>query len=152
MNAFETPPPAATAASTVGATPFFGETPNTIIVVGPASTSIPLSQIKTSTPFPTAHAGGTVNMQNAESGVSLHVGERFLLDLGERGWNVRIGDDMVITRVSDPIAPAGSQGYFQAQTPGTTKLYATSDPPCRTASPPCMLPTLFLEIPVTVLP
>ena len=80
MNASETPLAAATAAPA---------TPMTFIVVGPASTSLPLDQIKTATPYPTAHAGGTVNMQNAESGVSLHVGERFLLDLGERGWMVR---------------------------------------------------------------
>lgn len=144
MNASETPlPTATTAAATL---------PTTIIVVGPASTSLPLSQIKTATPYPTAHAGGTVNMQNAESGVSLHVGERFLLDLGERGWNIRLGDETIVTRVSDPNAPVGSQGYYQAAKAGSTKLYATSDPPCRTASPPCMLPTLFLEIPITVLP
>jgi hypothetical protein len=143
MNAPETPLPAATAAAA---------TPVTFVVVGPASTSLPLSQIKTATPYPTAHAGGTVNMQNAESGVSLHVGERFLLDLGERGWNIRLGEDTVVTRDSDPNVPAGSQGYFKAIKAGQTKLFATSDPPCRSASPPCMLPSLFLEIPITVLP
>src|ERR1043165_4639182 len=49
---------------------------------------------------------------------------------------------------SAPNVPTGSQGYFKAIKAGQTKLYATSDPPCRSASPPCMLPTLFLEIPI----
>lgn len=142
MNPLETPLPASTA----------NVMPVTTIVVGPASTSVPLSQLKTATPFATAQAGGTVNLQNAESGVSLRAGEHFLLNLGELGWKVRVGDPTILLQVNDPNVPAGSQGYFQALKAGKTKLYATSDPPCRQATPPCMLPTLFLEIQVTVLP
>lgn len=143
MNAFETPVPAATPANRV---------PVTTVVVGPASTGLPLSQLKTATPYPTAHAGGAVNMQNAESGVSLRVGERFLLDLGERGWKIRIGDESILMPDDEKNIPAGSQGYFVALKAGKTKIYATSDPPCRQQSPPCMQPTLFLEINISVLP
>ncbi len=143
MNALETPVPAATPANV----PIVST-----IVVGPASTSLPLSQLMTPTAYPTAQAGGTVNMQNAESGVSLRVGERFLLDLGERGWKIRLDDAALLERVTDATPPAGSQGYFQALKAGKTKLYATSDPPCRQSKPPCLLPTLFLEINVTILP
>jgi hypothetical protein len=134
------------------------ETPQAItpqiatVVVGPASTSLPLSQIKTRTPAPSAKAGDQVTMQNAESGVTLHVGESFLLNLGDRDWNVRVGDETIVRLDTNATIPQGSQGYYTAFKAGKTKLYATSDPPCRRANPPCMLPTLFLEIPVTVLP
>jgi len=143
LNALETPVPAATDVKI---------RPVTTIVVGPASTSLPLSQIKTPTPFPAAHAGGTVNMQNAESGVTLRVGERFLLDLGEHGWKIRVADESIVHAIEAATIPAGSQGYFEAFKAGKTKLFATSDPPCRQATPPCMQPTLMLEIPITVLP
>lgn len=122
------------------------------MVIGPASTSLPLTQLKTSTPAPTARAGGEITVQNAESGVTLHVGERFLLNLGERNWNIRVGDETIVRQVESAAVPQASQGYYGALQAGKTKLYATSDPPCRQANPPCMLPTLFLEIPVTVLP
>lgn len=121
------------------------------VVVGPASTSLPLNQIKTRTPAATASAGGEITMQNAESGVTLRVGERFLLNLGERDWSVRSGDETIVRQAESVMIPTGSQGYFEALKAGKTKLYATSDPPCRQATPPCMLPTLFLEIPITVL-
>jgi hypothetical protein len=138
MNVFETPQPTTPQVATV--------------VVGPASTSLPLTQIKTKTPAPGIAAGGIINMQNAESGVTLHVGERFLLNLGDRDWKVRIGDETIMRLGESTAVPQGSQGYFEALKAGTTKIYATSDPACRQATPPCMLPTLFLEIPVTVLP
>lgn len=143
MNASETPGKTATTQPIL---------PVSTILVGPASTSLPLSQIKTATPFPTARAGGIVTLQNAESGLTLHSGERFLLDLGDRGWKIRIEDESIVRQVEATAVPVGSQGYFGAFKAGKTKLYATSDPPCRQAKPPCMLPTLFLEIPVTVLP
>lgn len=143
MNASETPGKTAAAQTIL---------PVSTIVVGPASTSVPLSQIKTATPAPTAKAGGTVNLQNAESGVTLHSGEGFLLDLGERGWKIRIEDESVVHQIEAAVIPVGSQGYFGAFKAGKTKMYATSDPPCRQATPPCMLPTLFVEIPITVLP
>ncbi|MBI4670966.1 MAG: hypothetical protein HY741_04785 [Chloroflexi bacterium] len=138
MNAFETPQTSIPQIAT--------------IVVGPASTSLPLTEIRTKTPAPTASAGGEINIQNAESGVMLRVGERFLLNLGDRDWKVRIGDATIVGLAESVMIPPDSQGYFEALRAGQTKLYATSDPPCRQASPPCMMPTLFLEIPVTVLP
>lgn len=121
------------------------------MVVGPASTSLPLTQLKTSTPSAPASAGGEITIQNAESGVTLHVGEHFLLNLGNRNWNIRIGDETIVRQIESAGIPQGSQGYFGALKAGKTKLYATSDPPCRQSNPPCMLPTLFLEIPIMVL-
>lgn len=138
MNALETPQPMTPQIATV--------------VVGPASTSLPLSQIKTRTPAPTAVAGGQITMENAESGVTLRVGQHVLLNLGDRNWSVRVGDETIVRADETMGVPTDSQGYYIALKAGKTKLYATSDPPCREASPPCMLPTLFLEIPVTVLP
>lgn len=143
MNATKIPP--ANVAETV-------ILPAATIVVVPGSTSAPLSELKTPTPAPTASAGGTVNLQNAESGVTLHVGERFLLDLGDLGWKIRVGDETIVAHNIEPNIPAGSQGYFVGLKAGKTILYATSDPPCRNASPPGMMPSFFVEIPVTVIP
>lgn len=122
------------------------------VIVNPASNSLPLTQIKTRTPAPTTGAGGEINLQNAESGVTLRVGEYFLLNLGGRDWNVRVEDEGIVRRDLSLGIPQGTQGYFKALKAGKTKLFATSDPPCRQANPPCMMPTLFLEIPVNVLP
>lgn len=91
-----------------------------------------------------------LTLENAERGITLHVGEIFLLNLGDRDWNVRVGDEAIVR--ADPALgiPSGSQGYYTALKAGKTKLYATSDPPCRQETPPCMQPTILLEIPVTV--
>ena len=144
MNAFETPSVTPTKAPP--------QPQVATVVVGPASTSLPLGQMKTATPAATAEPGGTITMQHAESGVTLRVGEHFLLNLGDRDWQVRVGDETIVHSIESAMIPQGSQGYFGAFKVGKTKLYATSDPPCRQNTPPCMMPTLFLEIPVTVQP
>ena len=138
MNAFETPTTNAPQVATA--------------VVAPAATSLPLKQIKTKTPAPAARADEQVTMENAERGVTLRAGQRFLLNLGGRDWQVRVGDETIVKRVDGVPLPEESQGYFEALQPGKTKLYATSEPACRQANPPCMMPTLYLEIPVQVLP
>lgn len=143
MNAFQTPLSAPLADNVP---------PVATIVVGPTSTSMAYSSLKTGMSFAPLLANGTVTMQNAESGVSLRVGERFLLDLGERSWKIRTDREAIITSVTEVGLPVSHQGYFQAIKAGKTKLYATSDPPPLQASPPSLLPTLFLEIQVTVLP
>jgi hypothetical protein len=88
--------------------------------------------------------------ENAAQGVTLKVGERFLLNLGELGWEVELGDETILRWERDPSAPPGSQGYFVALKPGRTAIRAVSNPPCRQAKPPCMMPSVFLQIPVTV--
>lgn len=144
MNAFETPSVTPTKAPP--------QPQVATVVVGPASTSLPLGQMKTAAPEATAEPGGAITMQNAESGVTLRVGEHFLLNLGDRDWQVRVGDETIVHPIESAMIPPGSQGYFGAFKVGKTKLYATSDPPCRQNTPPCMMPTLFLEIPITVQP
>lgn len=121
---------------------------NATVVIGPAATSLPLVQMKTRALAP----HGEITIQNAESGVMLRVGENFLLNLGDRAWTVRVGDETIVR--AEPVVGlvADQQGYFTALKAGKTKLYATSDPPRRHTDPPCMQPTLFLEIPVNVSP
>lgn len=122
------------------------------VVISDGVSSPPLKDIKTRTPAPPVTGGGVVTMENASGGVTLHVGEKFLLALGAPGWIVQVGDESIVARVDDPNAPQGSQGYYKALKSGNTAIAATSDPPCAKAKPPCMMPTLFLEIPVNVLP
>lgn len=134
--------PPAQAAPTVGM-PSVGR-------IEPGSTMMPRDPNKRLTPVVSAGAGKTLTLENAEAGIMLRASEQFLLDLGDRGWKVRIEDPTIVTLVAG--APAGTQGYFEAVKVGKTNLLATSDPPCRQATPPCGMPSLFLKIPVTVLP
>lgn len=145
MNASETSQPAQVTSVPVEVSPA------ATLAIGPAPTSQPLRDFKTPTPAATASAGGTITLQNAEGGVTLRVGERVLLNLGERWWQVRVGDPTIVRLVQEPNAPPGALGYLEGLKPGKTQLSATSDPPCRSAKPPCLMPTLFVEIPVTVM-
>lgn len=110
----------------------------------------PRRGVLTRTPSSTLSFRRILTLANAEQGIVLRVGERFLLDLGERDWKVWIGDESILKQVQDPDTPPGSQGYFQALKPGQTVINATFEPPCRNVTPPCLMPALFLQIPVTV--
>ncbi len=94
-------------------------------------------------------ASKIITLEKAESGVTLRVGETFDLDL-EGAWKIRIGDATTLRFMG--ASKKTAQGAFQACASGRTKLYATSDPSCRQTSPPGMQPTLYLEIPIHILP
>jgi hypothetical protein len=69
----------------------------------------------------------------------LHVGERFVLLLGQytgTDWSVQLSDPSVLQRVGDD-----GQGLYQASTPGETELTAIGDPACLRARPACGAPS-----------
>lgn len=117
-------------------------------VVGPKLTEIaPLLTPTAATPQPVS---GALTLENAEKGAALHVGETLTLTLGNRGWRFRVGDPTIVKRISDPGGDPDAPVVFQALRAGQTLIYATSDPPCRQSTPPCMMPTLLVQIPVIV--
>lgn len=132
MSAFETHVPAATT------------------IVTETTNNLPLSQGKIAASFPFVQGSSTIDLEKAESGVTLELGERFLLDLGERGWKIRIGNETILAHIPAPHASTESLGYFQALSVGRTVLAATSSPPNHQNAPSCRQPTLFLQIPITV--
>lgn len=72
-------------------------------------------------------------MTIADDGTTLHlaVGQRFLLDLGSGAdWKVIVSDEQVARPVTSVALPAGAQGFYEAQTPGTTVLSAGGVPQC----------------------
>jgi hypothetical protein len=102
--------------------------------------------------YPNSQQERTVTLASAESGILLRVGERFLLKLDQRSWQVRIGDPTILAMDEAAGTPNNSQGYFEAKKPGETKIYASGDPPRSANGPPGQRPGIFLEIPVSVLP
>jgi hypothetical protein len=80
--------------------------------------------------------------------VELHVGERFVLLLGQytgTDWQVQLSDPSVLQRVG-----SDGQGVYQAAIPGETQLTAIGDPVCRRAQPPCAAPSRLVQFVVRV--
>jgi hypothetical protein len=87
----------------------------------------------------------------ADDGTTLHlsVGQRFLLDLGSGvDWTVKLGDEQVVRPVTGVLLPAGAQGVYEAQTPGTTVLSAAGIPHCTSGS--CALFRLGFGVTIAV--
>ena len=83
--------------------------------------------------------------------VTLHVGDRFVLQLGDQyNWTVNVADPAVVSRVINITPIRGSQGVYEAHAAGTTTLSASGDPLCRTAKPACAMPSLIVEIKLVV--
>jgi hypothetical protein len=85
---------------------------------------------------------------DAGSVVELHVGERFVLLLGQytgTDWQVRLSDPGVLQRVG-----SDGQGVYQAAMPGETELTVIGDPTCRRARPACGAPSRAVRFVVRV--
>ncbi|HEX9012474.1 MAG TPA: hypothetical protein VF813_03120 [Anaerolineaceae bacterium] len=124
---------------------------------GPAVTSMPLEG---STPtatgpliVPTSGAGLVIGRENSGQTVLMHVGERFVLTLGTQlEWTVTVSDQTVLHRVVNITPLVGSQGVYEALSPGSTVLNAVGDAACRKSTPPCMVPSFMFTLNVTVVP
>jgi len=131
-------------------------TPAGVVTSGPATLMSPGSPPPAGTPNPSGgptQAGGLV-ITRANNGqtITLHVGDRFVLSLGdEYQWTVDITDQTVLHRVVNITPLRGSQGVYEALKPGATQLIAAGDPACRQSKPPCMLPSYSFELNVTVI-
>jgi len=127
----------------------------------PSPTSLPPV---TSTPVPTevptlAPDGGTGNngnvitRDNDNQLITLHVGETFLLKLGqEYDWSPVIDDQAVISRIPNISVIMGAQGIYLAHKPGTVTMTATGDPACRQSKPACMMPSIIFTLHIEVQP
>ncbi len=83
----------------------------------------------------------------------MHVGDRFLLQLGEVfDWTVTSSDDTVIGRVPNITVIRGAQGLYEGRKAGEADLNAIGDPLCRSANPPCMVPSISFTLHVQVEP
>lgn len=119
------------------------------------ATTIDLSAI-TPTPVPTlappANGNPTVvTLQNNGQTLTLHAGDRFLLQLGETyNWQVIVADQSVVGRVKNVMVIRGAQGLFEALHSGQTEFSAQGDAACRQAKPACMLPSILFRLTVVV--
>lgn len=125
------------------------------------STSIPVKSgpISQITPAPVTDgstglsAGGQKTVTLADKGktITLVVGERFLLQLGEAyTWDISLSDESVISRVKNIAVIKGAQGVYEAVKAGTVTLAATGDPLCRQSKPACGMPSILFEITIVV--
>jgi hypothetical protein len=130
-----------------------------VVTAGPAVTVVPV-------PAETSPAGGTplpltfppgggliVGIQDQGRTVVMHVGDRFLLQLGEVfDWTVTSSDDTVVGRVPNVTVIRGAQGLYEGRKIGEATLNAIGDPLCRTNTPACMVPSISYTLHVQVLP
>ncbi len=96
-------------------------------------------------PTPTALSVNTRTITLADDGqtITLHVGERFLLELGEGyDWAVTVADESIVGRVA--------QNLYEAHQPGRTTLTARGDPLCRKVRPRCGVPSRLFRLQVVV--
>ena len=106
-------------------------------------------------PAPSPSSGATTLVSptvllasDAGAVVELHLGERFVLLLGQytgTDWQVQLSDPSILQRVG-----SDGQGVYQAAAPGETQLTAIGDPACRRAQPPCAAPSRLLQFVVRV--
>ncbi len=93
----------------------------------------------------------TVTLDDQGKTITLAVGERFLLNLGEGyNWEVSISDQAVVSRVIGITVIRGAQGVYQAHQAGSVTLGATGDPLCRQSQPACGMPSLLFSVTIIV--
>jgi hypothetical protein len=80
----------------------------------------------------TESAAGTlkVTLTDLNKVVSLKVGQRFVLSLGDYDWTLSFSKDGIVSRVKNIMVLKGSQGVYTADAPGTTVLTAEGRPYC----------------------
>ncbi len=75
-------------------------------------------------------SGTRVTMADNGKTVTLHVGQGFLLALGDQQWSVTVADQAVVARVPNVMVVRGAQGLYRALKAGTTTLQAAGRPNC----------------------
>jgi hypothetical protein len=127
--------------------------------VDPAATAAPSLTSAPSSPSPAATPGSlVVTLGDVDKTVTMHVGERFLLNLGLGGelepydWQAVPTDPSIVSRVPNVLTVRGSQGLYEAHKPGQTELTATGEAQCRQLQPPCAVPSRSFNVTVQVEP
>jgi hypothetical protein len=130
-----------------------GVSPGATGIVVPGPTISPADQQPTATVAPVTTGDSQQVIALADDGqtLTLNVGDRFLLSLGEGyDWNVTISDPAVVSRVINIQVVRGAQGVYEAHQAGTTELAASGDPVCRNAKPPCGMPSRIFQVTIVV--
>ena len=105
----------------------------------------------TDTPPASIDGNQTVTMADNGKTLTFKPGQRFVLMLGETyQWTLDINNPAVVSQVMGLMPVRGSQGVFEAHQAGQTTLTASGDPLCRSAQPPCMMPSILFEITIVV--
>ena len=103
-------------------------------------------------------ASPSVTLQNprvllasdASSEVVLHVGDRFVLLLGDYSggtdWHIQLSEPAVLRKAGDD-----GQGLYEARTTGETQLVAIGSPTCLSATPRCAALTRLVRFAIRVL-
>jgi hypothetical protein len=143
--------PAAPTSTAPGTTPPSGTTS-----AGPTGTPalgidfrVPPTRAPSAVVSPLAMA--SVSVADDGRSISLQVGQRLLVNLGEEfDWTVQVGDPSIISRVPNITLVRGVQGVYQANRVGQTALTANGDPACRKAQPACPQPARALQVQISV--
>lgn len=151
----DTGTPTATATSTSTATPSPSATPSpTSAIPAEAATPLPTrAPEKTPTMNATPAPSGSLTVTLADNGhtITLHPGDRFLLQLGEGWtWNVSVDSPAVVSRLPNILVVRGAQGIYLAHQPGQATLTAVGDPLCRQSNPPCAIPSRAFRVTIVV--
>jgi hypothetical protein len=125
--------------------------PLTTLVQNPTATGIVQSASPTPISPQSTPGEPTITLINNRQTVSLQVGQRFLVELGDQyDWEVTSSDPSIVSRVVNIMVVRGAQGVYEAHRSGTTSLTAVGDPPCRKSKPPCEMPSRMFMIQVVV--
>jgi len=111
------------------------------------------SSVAASSATPTASVPSAPTVTLTEDGhtLTLHVGQSFLLKLGEGyDWNVTVNDQTIVSRKVNVLTVRGAQGIYDAHKAGATTLTATGDPVCRNTNPPCEQPSREFHLTIVV--
>lgn len=133
-----------------GTTP--ATTPRTTTTAMPAPPPPPTTAVTTP---PGGHQTITVTEADDGKSYTLHRGDT--LDVGLAGgtyhWTPPMSSDENVLRrtgAASGTADGGTWASFSAQSAGHADVSSTGDPPCRQASPPCMVPSRLFQVHVTV--
>jgi hypothetical protein len=132
-----------------------------IVTVGtaePVATSLPEPAVTlpagTSPPISFPPEGGLIiGLQDQGRTVVMHVGDRFLLQLGDvYDWTITSSDDSVVGRVITVMVISGSQGLYEGRKVGNATLNMVGNPSCRSSQPPCEMPSISFTLHVQIEP
>ena len=102
---------------------------------------------------PTPPTASPITLEQDGATLTLRVGQRVLLMLGEAFlWDVAPFDTRVVERVPNVTVVRGAQGIYEAVGVGSTDLSATGDPPCRQSEPACGAPSRLFRVHLVVTP
>jgi hypothetical protein len=119
------------------ATPTAGARSQVQAVVPPTRPAGGPAPVPVRWPVATLVAPTVLLASDAGSLVLLHVGDRFVLLLGQSAgidWQIQMSDPSILLRVG-----SDGQGVYEAVQAGETTLIATGTPTCLNAQPPCLV-------------